>query len=90
MALSFVTEPDGDAGHVTATARLCLTEDRDRLVPDTDPDARWLYCVPGQPISRAEAERYGLLGESPEGGADAETKQAPPAANKARGRSADK
>lgn len=60
MALQFVNQPDADAGHVIATARLCRTED-DRLVPDTDPDARWLYCIPGTPIPRAEAERYGLL-----------------------------
>lgn len=63
MALEFVKLPSEDAGHVVATARLCLTDDRSRLVPDTDPDARWLFCVPGSPISRADAERYGLLAE---------------------------
>lgn len=45
---------------VEATARLCLTED-DRLVPEDDPEARWLYCIPGRMIPRAEAEKYGLL-----------------------------
>lgn len=64
MALKFVTEPEGDTNYVTATARLCLTED-DRLVPDTDTDARWLFCVPGARIPRAKAERYGLLIDEP-------------------------
>lgn len=60
MGLQFVKLPTEDAGHVIAMARLCLTED-DRLVPDTDPDARWLFCVPGAAIKRSDAERYGLL-----------------------------
>lgn len=89
MALHFVTEPDDDAGHVVATARLCRTED-DRLVLDTDPDARWLYCVPGQPIPRAEAERYGLLDESPEDGNSEEAEEPAAPAPKARRRSANK
>lgn len=86
MGLQFVTEPD-QSGHVIATARLCLTEDRSRLVPDTDPDARWLFCTPGAPISRANAERYGLLAEAE---SEVEAKQAQQPANKARGRAANK
>jgi hypothetical protein len=91
MALQYVKLPSEDAGHVIATARLCLTEDN-RLVPDTDPDARWLYCVPGVPIKRADAERYGLLDEpepepQPEPGP---VKARPAPANKARSRAADK
>lgn len=92
MGLQFVTEPD-QGRHVIATARLCLTENRARLVPDTDPDARWLFCVPGAPIARADAERYGLLSEpepEPEVEPKAEVKQAQTPANKARGRTADK
>lgn len=89
MGLQFVREPDSESGHVVATARLCLTEDG-RLVPDTDPDARWLFCVPGAAISRTEAERYGLLSE-PEPEPEPEPAKAKPSApNKARGRAADK
>lgn len=97
MGLQFVREPDPDAGHVVATARLCRTEDG-RLVPDTDPDARWLFCVPGAAIPRAEAERYGLLDVEPEPVPEAEleepsgeeSKASRPPANKARARAADK
>ncbi|NJP24454.1 hypothetical protein FLW53_09580 [Microbispora sp. SCL1-1] len=91
MALQFVKRPDGDAGHVIATARLCRTED-DRLVPDSDPDARWLYCTPGTPIPRAEAERYGLLkaqADEPEPDAGGDESGGGPAAKRAR-RPADK
>jgi len=77
MALQFVKQPDGDAGHVIATARLCRTED-DRLVPDSDPDARWLYCTPGTAIPRAEAERYGLLGAKADYKVDDDEPQAQP------------
>jgi len=77
MALVRDDEPDGE--WVTATARLCLTEDG-RVVPDTDPAARWLWCTPGQPIRRSDAERYGLLGGA--GKAAAKARRAP--ANKAR------
>ncbi|MEV1245093.1 hypothetical protein [Nonomuraea sp. NPDC049750] len=93
MALQYVKLPSDDAGHVIATARLCLTEDG-RLVPDTDEAARWLYCVPGVPIKRADAERYGLLDEpepTPEPEPEpepAKARSAPP--NKARSRAADK
>ena len=87
MGLQFVKVPDADSGHVIATARLCLTED-DRVVPDTDPDARWLYCVPGVPIKRADAERYGLLDEPEPEPEPAKARSAPP--NKARSRAADK
>ncbi|WP_405149444.1 hypothetical protein OG589_14545 [Sphaerisporangium sp. NBC_01403] len=85
MALEFVTEPEGETNYVTATARLCLTED-DRLVKDTDPDARWLYCVPGARISRKDAERYGLLDSESdqEADPDADGKADSPAPNKAR------
>jgi hypothetical protein len=87
MALQFVSEPDPESGHVVATARLCLTED-DRLVPDTDADARWLFCVPGVPIARKVAERYGLLDEPEPEPEPAKARAAAP--NKARSRAADK
>ncbi len=42
------------------TERLYLTGD-DELVPEGDPDARWLYAVPGKRIPLEEAEKYGLV-----------------------------
>lgn len=91
MGFRYVKQPGPDDGHVTATERLCLTEDRSRLVPDTDPEARWLFCVPGAAIKRADAERYGLLAPEPEPerdepkGEEPEQPKARPAqANKAR------
>lgn len=56
---------------VEVDVRLCRTED-DRLVEETNPEARWLYCIPGQKIPKDEAIKYGLIKE-----------QKPPA-NKAR------
>lgn len=44
----------------TVTERLALTAD-DRLVPEEDADARWLYAIPGQEIPVDEALRYGLI-----------------------------
>lgn len=91
MGLQFIKSPNADSVHVVATVRLCLTEDRARLVPDTDPDARWLFCTPGAAISRVDAKRYGLLVEpevEPE--PKVEAKQAAAPANKARSRTADK
>ncbi|MFF8831381.1 hypothetical protein [Streptomyces sp. NPDC015131] len=41
--------------------RLCLTEDGKRVVPEDDPEARWLWAIPGQRVSRKEAERLGAL-----------------------------
>jgi hypothetical protein len=45
----------------TIKQRLYQTENRDRLVPDGDPEARFLYAVPGRRISDADAKRYGLI-----------------------------
>lgn len=42
------------------TERLALTEDG-RAVPENDPDARWLFAIPGQSISLGEARRVGLV-----------------------------
>lgn len=44
----------------TVQERLCLTED-DKLVPEGDPEARWLFAIPGDEIPVDQAERYGLL-----------------------------
>ena len=40
--------------------RLYLTED-DRVVPDGDPDVRWLYAILGSNISDADAAKYGIV-----------------------------
>lgn len=54
---------DVDDEWVEAAERLCRTED-DRLVPESDPDARWLHCVPGQRIRRSELERFGIKADT--------------------------
>lgn len=48
---------------VTAAQRLWLTADGDRLVPEGDPDAASLFCIPGNRISLAEATRLGIAGD---------------------------
>lgn len=60
---------------VTIDRRLYRTED-DRLVPEGDPAARWLWSIPGTRKPRAEAERLGAL--------KPEAKQEAPKQNKAR------
>lgn len=49
------------ADKVIIERRLCLTEDKSRVVDETDPDARWLWAIPGHVVDRAEAERLGAL-----------------------------
>jgi hypothetical protein len=51
-----------------------LTADRDRVVPEDDPDARTLHWVPGTRVRRAEAERLGAFAS---GEASRETGQEP-------------
>ena len=41
--------------------RLYLTADRDRVVGEGDPDARFLFAVPGSRIRAEDAERYELV-----------------------------
>ncbi|GAB3117842.1 hypothetical protein GCM10027160_29010 [Streptomyces calidiresistens] len=41
--------------------RWCLTADRTRVVPEEDPEARYLHWRPGQLVPRAEAVRLGAL-----------------------------
>jgi hypothetical protein len=43
-----------------ATERLYRTED-DRIVPEGDPAARWLFAGAGAEIPAADAARYGLI-----------------------------
>ncbi|MCI0687571.1 MAG: hypothetical protein L0Y54_10095 [Sporichthyaceae bacterium] len=97
MALEYryIRDEQPDGNHVVATERLCLTEDQTRLVPETDPAARWLYCTPGQQLPRADAERYGLLAQpepTPEPTTEPEPEPAAPepAEPKARAKPADK
>ncbi|MFI7643736.1 hypothetical protein [Nonomuraea sp. NPDC049400] len=90
---------DVGSGVVTVDKRLYLTED-DRLVEEGNPDGRWLWCTPGMPIPREQAQHYGLLDEpEPEVAAESEQeeeqppaqpKRRVPAANKARTRATDK
>ena len=48
-------------GWLIARERLWITEDGKRLVPDLHPDAASLFVGAGHRISRADAERFGLL-----------------------------
>lgn len=68
-----------DDAWVTIKQHWCLTEDGERVVPETDPEARWLHWSPGTLVPRAEAERLGAVKAEP-----AEPKKAAaPAAKKA-------
>lgn len=49
------------ADKVIIDRRLCLTEDKSRVVDETDPAARWLWATPGHVVDRADAERLGAL-----------------------------
>lgn len=72
---------------VLINEKWCLTEDRSRVVPETDPAARWLYWKPGDVVPRAEAERLGAVKRKPgrpAGAGKSEAKKAEPAENKAR------
>lgn len=51
---------------VVAKARLFTTAERDELVPEEDPRAAFLFCIPGQRISRQDADRFGLRDEEPQ------------------------
>jgi hypothetical protein len=51
----------GNRPMVEADAKLWLTAEKDELVPDGDERAAFLFCVPGQRVSRADAERYGMF-----------------------------
>lgn len=51
---------------ITIDRHWCLTEDRKRVVPETDTDARFLHWSPGTVVSREEAERLGAVEPEPE------------------------
>lgn len=46
---------------IKVTQHLYLTEDKKRVVPEGDPDARWLWATPGMAVNERDAIRYGLL-----------------------------
>lgn len=46
-----------------ATQRLYLTWDRKKVVPESNPDGRFLFCKPGDEVPDEEAKKYGLLEE---------------------------
>lgn len=48
----------------TVTERLWLTEDRQRVVPEGDPAARFLFATPGTRIHAEDARRYGLVSDA--------------------------
>lgn len=48
-------------GTWVADRRLCLTEDKSRVVEEDTPEARWLWAIPGQTVDREEAERLGAV-----------------------------
>jgi outer membrane biosynthesis protein TonB len=64
MALEYRYQPR-DGGSSVDTVKVdqhwYLTEDKDRVVPEGNPAARWLWATPGMDVPRAEAERLGAV-----------------------------
>lgn len=54
-------DPPAATQMLTATERLWLTADQQRLVPEGHEDAAFLFCTAGQQILRRDALRYGLI-----------------------------
>lgn len=90
MAFEFVRSDKRDAPVEVwvADRRLCLTEDKSKVVPEGHPDGRWLWATEGQEVPLAEAERLGAIPSEP--AVTTEPKQRPAPANKARRKPADK
>ncbi len=60
-----------DGGFYKSPARLFLTEDREEVVAEDDPGARFLLVGEGGSIPNEVAERYGLIVDAePEGEGD--------------------
>lgn len=76
MSFSITINPETRT--VTATARLFETADHKRLVDQDDPNAAFLFCTPGTRISKADADRFGLV----ERAAEPSTKEVKPKATK--------
>lgn len=52
-------------GVVTVDRHWYLTEDKTRVVPEGDPESRWLWASPGTQVPRRDALRLGALKEEP-------------------------
>lgn len=63
---------------VTAKERLYLTADRSAIVKEGDPKAAFLFAAVGQPISNADAERFGLVTTEPTKGTEPEARSVRP------------
>jgi hypothetical protein len=93
MALEIVKLSAGGQGpQYTVDRHLYLTEDRSRVVEESDPAMRWLWATPGMQVPLAEAERLGAIKPDSEAEpvdddaeqADAPAKRRTPAQNKQR------
>ncbi len=86
MALEVVPLSAGGQGpQWTADRHLYLTEDRDRVVEESDPAMRWLWATPGMQVPLAEAERLGAVRpDSKAEPVEEPAKQRTPAQNKQR------
>lgn len=60
MALTIENGEEADMALYAVTERLYATEDG-RAVPEGDPDAKWLLCVPGQQIRYDVAVAKGIV-----------------------------
>lgn len=65
MALEIVKQQPVSRPFVVLEEKLWLTADRERVVPDGDPEAAFLLGTPGKRVSADEAERLGLTGKKP-------------------------
>jgi hypothetical protein len=59
LKITYINE-DAPSPKVRIDERLWQTADRERLVPDGHPDAAFLFCAPGQEISKVEFDRFKL------------------------------
>lgn len=93
MALEVVKLSAGGQGpQWTADRHLYLTEDKSRVVEESDPAMRWLWATPGMQVPLAEAERLGAVKadseaesvEAPKRRTPAQNKQRKPRENKAK------
>lgn len=61
MALEITyIKPSAPAPMVKINARLCVSQDGKRLVPDGHLDAAFLFCTPDTEVSKEAFERYEL------------------------------
>lgn len=83
MALEVVKLSAGSQGpQYTVDRHLYLTEDKSRVVEESDPAMRWLWATPGMQVPLAEAERLGAV--KADSAPEPVEKQRTPAQNKQR------